>query len=49
MIPLLISEHPTASAITVHEGSNDIKLQESEQLKKDFKSLNHTVLKSGKH
>ena len=33
MIPLLISKHPTASAITVQVGSNDIKRQASEHLK----------------
>ncbi|KAL2099524.1 hypothetical protein ACEWY4_003918 [Coilia grayii] len=32
-VPEVVEQHPTASAIVVHDGSNDIRLQQSEKLK----------------
>lgn len=48
MLPLLISKHSAASTVIVHVGSNDIKLQQSEKLRDDFKTLINTLLESGK-
>lgn len=47
-LPLIINKHSSASTVIVHIGSNDIKLQQSEKLRDDFKSLINTLLDTGK-
>ncbi|KAL2076869.1 hypothetical protein ACEWY4_027536 [Coilia grayii] len=47
-VPEVVEQHPTASAIVVHVGSNVIRLQQSEKLKSDFTSLIQTILATGK-
>lgn len=44
----LLSEYPSATTVVVHVGANDIKNQESEQLKTDFRSLINTLLDTGR-
>ena len=44
----LLRDNPSASTVVTHVGSNDIKLQQSEKLKDDFKTLIDTVLESGR-
>ena len=43
-LPPLIRDHPQASSIIIHAGSNDIGLQQSERLKDDFRALISSVL-----
>lgn len=44
----LLQDNPSASSVVTHVGSIDIKLQQSEKLKDDFKTLIDTVLESGR-
>ena len=45
-LPSLLDQYPSASTVILHIGSNDIKAQQSEKLKKDFISLIDTLLDS---
>ena len=45
-LPSLLDKYPSASTVILHVGSNDIKAQQSEKLKKDFMSLIDTLLDS---
>ncbi|KAL2079060.1 hypothetical protein ACEWY4_024804 [Coilia grayii] len=47
-VPEVADRHPIASAIVVHIGSNDIRLQQSKKLKSGFTSLIQTILATGK-
>ncbi|KAJ0056059.1 hypothetical protein NL108_018336 [Boleophthalmus pectinirostris] len=41
--PTIIRHHPTVSAVVIHIGTNDLKLQQSEILKDNFKILITTI------
>eukprot|EP00064_Thunnus_orientalis_P014354 superscaffoldBa00002475_g14398 len=45
-LPSLLDQYPSASTVILHIGSNEIKTQQSEKLKKDFMSLINTLLDS---
>ena len=47
-IPPLLTDHPQASSLIIHVGTNDIKLQQSERLKEDFKALISTAQETGR-
>lgn len=47
--PDIIHNHPSASTVVIHVGTNDLKLQQSEKLKLDFISLITTIKNCNKN
>ena len=48
MLPSIVLNHPAATTIIFHVGSNDISLESSVDLEADFKNLINTLLETGR-